>query len=119
MTETANGNQMETLMEDLRKKLPYVRFLKVRTNSEGEAVSYFNQPDTPQFLPGETFVNPTDGTTLQQADIHLSVDSYPKILSSMTALEAGAWALNKCLREGWEVSVENLKAALSNLEMEL
>jgi hypothetical protein len=119
LTTTTSGNRREILMEQLQRKLPYIRFLKVRTNSEGEAVTYFEQPDTPQFHPGETFVNPLSGTVYEMADIHLSMESYPRVLSSMTAMEAGAWALNKCLKEKWEVTVFNLKAALTNLEMEL
>ncbi|HQL33760.1 MAG TPA: hypothetical protein PK969_10945 [Treponemataceae bacterium] len=45
--------------------------------------------------------------------------SFPRVVASMTAMEAGAYALDRCLKEKWEVTENNLRSALVNLEMEM
>lgn len=47
----------------------------------------------------------------------LSVTDYPKVLSSMTANQAGYWALMKCKEENWHIS--DYECCLSNLEMDM
>lgn len=47
----------------------------------------------------------------------LSITDYPKVLSSMTANQAGYWALMKCKEENWHIS--DYECCLSNLEMDI
>ena len=47
----------------------------------------------------------------------LSITDYPKVLSSMTANQAGYWALMKCKEENWHIS--DFECCLSNLEMDM
>lgn len=47
----------------------------------------------------------------------LSITDYPKVLSSMTANQAGYWALMKCKEENWHIS--DYECCLSNLEMDM
>jgi len=37
----------------------------------------------------------------------------------MTAMEAGAYALDRCLREKWPVTDDKLRSVLAQLEMEM
>ena len=48
----------------------------------------------------------------------LAVDSYPRVLSSNTASQAGEWALRKCANVGWEGNLQNVRSCLANLEMD-
>ncbi len=49
----------------------------------------------------------------------LSVTNYPSVLRSMTASQAGWWAMCKCDSGGWEKNDENIRSCLSNLEMDM
>lgn len=103
------------LKEKLVKIMPNVRFLKVR---DYDSTTFFKQPDTPEFEPGQAFLHP-NGNRYGVRDILLSMKSFPKVLASMTAMEAGAYALDRCLREKWEVTENNLRVVLVQLEMEM
>lgn len=48
----------------------------------------------------------------------LSITAYPSVLKSMTAMEAGAWAMTKCEQQDWELSLDNFQCCLANLEMD-
>lgn len=48
----------------------------------------------------------------------VSVTEFPGVLSHMTAMQAGAWAVTKCLSVGWELSYDNFNSCLANLEMD-
>lgn len=101
---------------NLARLLPNVRFLKVRDYG---STTFFKQFDTPNFEPDQTFYNPRDGKTYGVRDILLSMKSFPRVLASMTAMEAGAYALDRCLKEKWDVTENSLRSVLSNLEMEM
>ncbi|TAH52355.1 MAG: hypothetical protein EWM51_08775 [Treponema sp.] len=101
---------------NLARLLPYVRFLKVK---DYESTTYFEQCDTPKFEPDQTFYNSLDGKTYKVLTILLSMKSFPRVLASMTAMEAGAYALDRCLREKWTVTEDNLRSVLVHLEMEM
>lgn len=47
----------------------------------------------------------------------LSITDYPKVLSSMTANQAGYFALMKCKEQNWHIS--DYECCLSNLEMDM
>lgn len=104
------------MIESLRKILPYVRFLKVK---DYESTTFFKQHDTPDLDPDQTFYNPRDGKTYKVHDILLSMKSFPRVLASMTAMEAGAYALDRCLREKWPVTEDKLRSVLAQLEMDM
>ena len=46
-----------------------------------------------------------------------SITDYPKVLESMTANQAGYWALMKCKEEKWHIS--DYVCCFSNLEMDM
>ena len=49
--------------------------------------------------------------------IPLSITDYPNVLKSMTANQAGYWALMKCKEQNWHIS--DYVCCLSNLEMDM
>lgn len=49
--------------------------------------------------------------------IPLIISDYPKVLSNMTANQAGYWALMKCKEQNWHIS--DYESCLSNLEMDM
>ena len=65
-----------------------------------------DQPEFPKIINDDTRIYP------------FSEKSFPGILSSMTATEAGKWAIQKCKSENWELSKDNIECCLSNLEMD-
>ncbi len=113
---TTETDPRAKIMANLARLLPYVRFLKVR---DYDSTTFFKQHDTPDFDPDQTFYNPCDGKTYTVHDILLSIKSFPRVLASMTAMEAGAYALDRCLREKWPVTDDKLRSVLAQLEMEM
>ena len=67
----------------------------------------------------ENFIPDTDLQSLEGnlKLLPLSITDYPKVLSSMTANQAGYWALMKCKEENWHIS--DYECCLSNLEMDM
>lgn len=51
--------------------------------------------------------------------IPLSVTDYPSVLKSTTANQAGYWAIQKCKKEGWNITLDNIECCLTNLEMDM
>ena len=48
----------------------------------------------------------------------LSVTTYPGVLTRMTAMEAGIWAMKKCRQQHWSLELDNFQCCLANLEMD-
>ena len=49
--------------------------------------------------------------------IPLDVNSFPGVLKSMTANQAGYWAIRKCKQQGWPIT--DWECCLTNLEMDI
>lgn len=49
--------------------------------------------------------------------IPLEVKHFPNVLKSMTANQAGYWAIRKCKQQGWPIT--DWKCCLINLEMDM
>ena len=69
----------------------------------------------------QNFITDSDSPAIDSniAWIPLAVSLYPGVLSSMTANQAGFWAIMKCNEQRWEPSVENIESCLTNLEMDM
>lgn len=92
-------------------------FIKSKTTLKGTYSFNINDFVIDSDTPNE--VTPTskglpEGTRL----FPLSMVSYPEVLKRMTAMEAGLWALNKCISEKWDLNYGNVKCCLANLEMD-
>lgn len=49
----------------------------------------------------------------------LCVEKYPSVLRSMTASQAGWWAMKRCDAVGWRKDEENIRCCLRHLEMDM
>lgn len=49
--------------------------------------------------------------------IPLEVKAFPNVLKSMTANQAGYWAIRKCRQQGWPIT--DWESCLTNLEMDI
>lgn len=49
--------------------------------------------------------------------IPLEIQVFPNVLKSMTANQAGYWAIRKCKQQGWPIT--DWECCLSNLEMNM
>ena len=91
------------------KEANRVTFCKVKKpitqeNVDEKIAEYFiPEPDVPTY----------EGLII----IPLSITSYPKILSSMSANQAGYWAIRKCKQQKWHIS--DYECCLANLEMDM
>ncbi|MCR5252597.1 MAG: hypothetical protein K6C98_02655 [Treponema sp.] len=99
--------------EELKKAKPNVNFIKTKVFVEKPDIellksSFIPDEDMPEFPKIEK------GTRIYP----LSITEYPSVLSRMTAMEAGAWAITKCKQENWELELENFQSCLANLEMD-
>lgn len=103
------------LVESLRKNLPYLRFLL--TEDDGQNTKVFMQDDTPIFQKDQTWTN-SEGMVFHPVEILLERESFPSILSCMSAMEAGAYAFWKCQKLKWEVTKDNMLAVLTNFEID-
>lgn len=85
----------------VKTKIPITRenFSELRAN-------LIRDDDTPE-LNGDTVYFP------------LCVEKYPSVLRSMTASQAGLWAMRKCDAVGWRKDEENIRCCLSHLEMDM
>jgi len=61
--------------------------------------------------------SPTLGTGVKFLWIPLCITTYPKVLASMTANQAGYYALKKCREQRWPHS--DYDCCLANLEMDM
>lgn len=97
-------------MDEFRLEYPNLVFVKSRSHIENENElrdeNFIFDDDTPTLVKNATTVMP------------LSVTDFPGVLKSMTAMEAGVWAVSKCREQKWEISRENIDSCLANLEMD-
>jgi hypothetical protein len=95
-----------------------VSFVKVkkeinRDNFDKEFVDNIIPDDNLPFTDKENLV--LNGET---AWLPISAQKYPGICKSMTANQAGYFAIRKCKQQGWDF-LEDWQCVLSNLEMDL
>lgn len=87
-----------------------VSFCKVNKKINKENIdtdfreAFIPDEDTPQLVPGVLW-------------IPLNVQSFPNVLKSMTANQAGYWAIRKCIQQGWPIT--DWECCLANLEMDM
>ena len=97
-------------MDEFRLEYQNLVFVKSRSHIENENElrdeNFIFDDDTPTLVKNATTVMP------------LSVTDFPGVLKSMTAMEAGVWAVSKCREQKWEISRENIDSCLANLEMD-
>ena len=100
-------------LAELKEHYPHTHFIKTK--------SYIEEPDVAlmkkEFIP--------DSETKEFPDLirgskcyPLSITSYPRVLKRMSALQAGAWAITKCMKENWQIDKDNIECCLANLEMD-
>lgn len=98
---------------ELRSSAPSVYFIKTKWPVETPNVELLKEA----FIPDKDM--PEFPERKENMRIYpLSVTSYPSILSRMTAMEAGAWAITKCRQQNWELELDNFQSCLANLEMD-
>ena len=98
---------------ELKAKLPEVYFIKTKVLVETPDLKLLQD----NFIPDDdtpSFPEIRKGIRIYP----LSITAYPSILKSMTAMEAGAWAMTKCEQQDWELSLDNFQCCLANLEMD-
>ena len=104
------GKEMPMNMDEFRLEYPNLVFVKSRSHIENENElrdeNFIFDDDTPTLVKNATTVMP------------LSVTDFPRVLKSITAMEAGVWAVSKCREQKWEISRENIDSCLANLEMD-
>ena len=83
-------------------------------------VDEIRQKRTPTFfIKTKSFIEFNDIRIMRKEFIPDSdMPEFPGVLSNMTAMQAGAWAVTKCLSVGWELSYDNFNSCLANLEMD-
>ena len=98
---------------ELRKTAPHINFIKTKFLVEKPDVAllksaFIPDADMPEFpeIKENTRIYP------------LSITDFPSVLTRLTAMEAGAWALTKCRQQNWEYSLDNIQCCLANLEMD-
>ena len=93
-----------------KKDYPNLAFVKskIRIEEQGgmKDENFIFDDDTPTLVKNATTVMP------------LSITDFPGVLKSMSAMEAGVWAVTKCQEQGWEITRDNIESCLSNLEMD-
>ena len=99
--------------EELRAKNPKINFIKTKSLVEKPDPELLKEAiipdeDMPEFPKIE------EGTRIYP----LSITAYPSVLKRMTAMEAGAWAIEKCHQQGWDLTLDNFQCCLANLEMD-
>ena len=96
--------------KEFTQKYPTLVFVKTKSRVEaGEELrddNFIFDDDTPALVKGVSVI------------MSLSIADFPGILKSMTAMEAGMWAVEKCFQQGWEVGRETIETCLANLEMD-
>lgn len=98
---------------ELRARAPYVNFIKTKTYVDRPNVALLKEA----FIPDDDM--PTFPEIKENTRIYpLSVEAYPSVLRRMTAMEAGAWAMEKCRQQNWSLDLDNFQCCLANLEMD-
>jgi hypothetical protein len=87
------------------------------TKKDGQKTIVFRQEDTPIFQENQTWTD-SKGMIFHPVEIYLDRESFPSILSCMSAMEAGAYAVWKCQQQKWEMTKDNMLAVLSNFEID-
>ena len=86
-------------------EIPMYRFMKGYKKENGEEVEFWEDdtiPDSPDYI-----------------TIFLPEANFPRTTKTMTAETAGNWAIRRCIANHWEVTPENIWAALANLEIDM
>ena len=99
---------------ELKEIQPNVNFIKTKRFIDVPDVKLLEDA----FIPDEdmpVFPKIEKGTRIYP----LSITEYPAVLTKMTAMEAGVWAIEKCHEQEWDFELENFQCCLSNLEMDL
>lgn len=104
---------MEVFMtvEEFKQMYPNYYFIKT--------INHITEPDYE--LIKMNFVPDNDVPEFPENTPHilpLGIETYPGVLSRMSAMKAGAWAVGKCIQEKWEITMENVRCCLANLEMD-
>lgn len=105
-------------VDEIRQKRTPTFFIKTKSFIEFNDIrimrkEFIPDSDMPEFPPI------SDEAPVESYRIYpLSVTEFPGVLSHMTAMQAGAWAVTKCLSVGWELSYDNFNSCLANLEMD-
>lgn len=102
---------MENYAQLVQDVFPRVVFVKTKKRITKENVSELQEnlildDDTPE-LKNDTVYFP------------LCVKNYPSALRSMTASQAGWWAMQKCRQQNWRLDEDNIRSCLANLEMDM
>ena len=77
-------------------EIPMYRFIKTQ-KIDGKLVDLEERDTLPD---GEEYVT-----------VELPKESFPRTLRTMTATEAGEWAIRRCVVNGWEPTPENIGSA--------
>ena len=100
--------------EELKTNHPHTHFIRTK--------SYIDKPDIElmkrEFIPDDDTPVFPELIPEKSKCYPLSITSFPGVLKRMTAIEAGAWAITKCLQQNWQVDKDNIECCLSNLEMD-
>lgn len=111
--EYKNVNYLALVREEFArwgaKDADKVAFCKVKKPISKENFAEFKD----NFIPDSDLPNLEGKLKL----LPLSITDYPKVLSSMTANQAGYCALMKCKEQNWHIS--DYECCLSNLEMDM
>ncbi len=103
-------------LEEFKRRFPKTYFIKTK--------KFFDEPDVKgmkeAFIPDEDMKDfPLDNGWDKDTRLYpLSIADYPRVLSRMTGMEAGAWAIGKCLQQHWAPDYDNVQCCLANLEMD-
>lgn len=100
--------------QELKARHPRTHFIKTKSYIEKPDIALMRRefipdsdtPDFPEIIIGKSKCYP------------LSVTTFPSVLTRMTAIEAGAWAITKCQQQKWEINKGNIESCLANLEMD-
>lgn len=99
---------------ELKTQFPHTHFIKTK--------SYIEKPDVE--LMKREFIPDSDTKEFPEIIIGkskcypLAVTSFTAVLMRMTAIEAGAWAITKCMQQNWQIDKDNIECCLANLEMD-
>ena len=105
------GKEEQMTKEEFSAIYPNLVFVKTKKHidSQGELhqENFIFDDDTPTLVKDVSVVMP------------LSITDFPNVLKSMTATDAGLWAVSKCQQQKWEISRDNIESCLANLEMDM
>lgn len=115
MTEYKNPNYLALVREEYAQRVGEqglrVSFIKSKkpitkdSTLEERRESFISDEDTPENWDNVLW-------------IPLSLTDFPSVLSSMTANQAGYWAIKKCHQQNWDF-LQGYESCLVNLEMDM